>query len=41
VTTGVLIMAHGTPASPDEIAAFYTRIRRGRPPDAAQLAELE
>jgi ferrochelatase len=41
VTTGVLIMAHGTPASPDEIAAFYTRIRRGRPPDAAQLAELD
>jgi ferrochelatase len=41
VTTGVLIMAHGTPARPDEIAAFYTRIRRGRPPDAAQLAELE
>ena len=41
MTTGVLIMAHGTPASPDEIAAFYTRIRRGRPPDAAQLAELE
>ena len=41
MTTGVLIMAHGTPASPDQIAAFYTRIRRGRPPDAAQLAELE
>lgn len=41
MTTGVLIMAHGTPASPDEIAAFYTRIRRGRPPDAAQLAELD
>jgi ferrochelatase len=41
VTVGVLIMAHGTPASPDEIADFYTRIRRGRPPDAAQLAELE
>ena len=41
MTTGVLMMAHGTPASPDEIAAFYTRIRRGRPPDAAQLAELE
>jgi ferrochelatase len=35
------MMAHGTPASPDEIEAFYTRIRRGRPPDAAQLAELE
>jgi ferrochelatase len=34
-------MAHGTPASPDEIGAFYTRIRRGRPPEPAQLAELE
>jgi len=34
-------MAHGTPGRADEIAAFYTRIRRGRPPDAAQLAELE
>jgi ferrochelatase len=34
-------MAHGTPASADAIAAFYTRIRRGRPPEAAQLAELE
>jgi ferrochelatase len=41
VTTGVLIMAHGTPANADEIGAFYTRIRRGRPPEAAQLAELE
>jgi ferrochelatase len=40
VTTGVLLMAHGTPASPDEIEAFYTRIRRGRPPEPAQLAEL-
>lgn len=41
MTTGVLIMAHGTPASADKIAAFYTRIRRGRPPDASQLADLE
>jgi protoporphyrin/coproporphyrin ferrochelatase len=41
VSTGVLIMAHGTPASAGEIAAFYTRIRRGRPPEDAQLAELE
>ncbi len=41
MTTGVLVMAHGTPAAPDEIAAFYTRIRRGRPPEPAQLAELE
>jgi len=38
---GVLVMAHGTPAQRDEIAPFYTRIRRGRPPSAEQLAELE
>lgn len=41
MTTGVLVMAHGTPEHPGEIAAFYTRIRRGRPPEPAQLAELE
>jgi ferrochelatase len=41
VTVGVLVMAHGTPSSPDGIEAFYTRIRRGRPPDADQLAELK
>jgi protoporphyrin/coproporphyrin ferrochelatase len=41
MTTGVLLMAHGTPARPAEIAPFYTRIRRGRPPTPEQLAELE
>ncbi len=41
MTVGVLVMAHGTPASPEQIEPFYTRIRRGRPPDAAQLADLE
>ncbi|MFZ0249772.1 MAG: ferrochelatase [Acidimicrobiales bacterium] len=41
MTTGVLLMAHGTPASTAEIAPFYTRIRRGRPPTPEQLAELE
>jgi protoporphyrin/coproporphyrin ferrochelatase len=41
MTTGVLLMAHGTPATTTEIAPFYTRIRRGRPPAPAQLAELE
>jgi len=41
VTTGVLLMAHGTPSRPDEIGPFYTRIRRGRPPTSEQLAELE
>jgi ferrochelatase len=40
-TTGVLVMAHGTPGSPEEIGPFYTRIRRGRPPEPEQLAELE
>jgi len=34
-------MAHGTPDSPEAIAPFYTRIRRGSPPTPAQLAELE
>ena len=41
MTTGVLVMAHGTPSSPDEIGPFYTRIRRGLPPTREQLAELE
>jgi len=41
MTTGVLIMAHGTPASTKEIRPFSTRIRRGRPPTPEQLAELE
>ena len=41
MTTGVLLMAHGTPASTSEIAPFYTRIRRGRSPTPEQLAELE
>ncbi len=41
MTTGVLVMAHGTPAATSEIAPFYTRIRRGRPPTPEQLAELE
>ena len=39
--TGVLVMAHGTPRSAGEIESFYTEIRRGRPPSAGQLAELE
>ncbi len=38
---GVLVMAHGTPASTEEIGPFYTRIRRGRPPSIDQLADLE
>jgi len=40
-TTGVLVMAHGTPEKRAGIEAFYTRIRRGRPASPDQLAELE
>jgi ferrochelatase len=38
---GVLVMAHGTPSRREDIAPFYTRIRRGRPPSPEQLTELE
>jgi ferrochelatase len=38
---GVLVMAHGTPSRRQDIAPFYTRIRRGRPPTPEQLDELE
>ena len=34
MTEAVLLMAYGTPSSPDEIEAYYTDIRRGRPPTA-------
>ncbi|MHB1508939.1 MAG: ferrochelatase [Acidimicrobiales bacterium] len=39
--TGVLVMAYGTPARPDDIEGFYTDVRRGRPPTPEQLADLE
>jgi ferrochelatase len=38
---GVLVMAHGTPRSLDELPAFYTEIRRGNPPPPELLADLE
>ncbi len=37
---GVLVMAHGTPATPADVEPFYTSIRRGRPPTPELLAEL-
>ena len=37
---GVLLMAYGTPRSPDEIEPYYTDIRRGRPPTPEALADL-
>jgi ferrochelatase len=33
-------MAYGTPRGPDEVEAYYTDIRRGRPPTHEQLADL-
>jgi protoporphyrin/coproporphyrin ferrochelatase len=40
MTTGLVVMAYGTPASPDDVEAYYTHIRRGRPPTREQLDEL-
>lgn len=39
-SVGVVVMAYGTPRSPDEILPYYTDIRRGRPPTDEQLADL-
>lgn len=39
-TTVVMVMAYGTPRSPEEILPYYTDIRRGRPPSDEQLAHL-
>jgi ferrochelatase len=40
VTVGVLVMSYGTPRDRDDIATYYTDIRRGRPPTPELLAEL-
>jgi protoporphyrin/coproporphyrin ferrochelatase len=37
---GILLMAYGSPDSPTDLEAYYTEIRRGRPPTAEQLQEL-
>ncbi|MGI8776725.1 MAG: ferrochelatase [Acidimicrobiales bacterium] len=39
--TGVLVMAYGTPATPGDVEAYYTHVRRGRPPTPEQLADLQ
>lgn len=41
MSVGVVVMAYGTPASPDDVAAYYTHIRRGRPPTDEQLSNLQ
>ncbi len=38
---GVLLMAYGTPANLDEIEAYYTHIRHGRPPTKELLDQLK
>src|SRR5688572_28938209 len=37
---GVLVMAYGTPRSLDDVEAYYTDIRHGRPPTPELLEEL-
>ena len=40
MTVGVVVMAYGTPAGPQDVERYYTDIRRGRPPSPEQLADL-
>lgn len=40
-TVGVLVMAYGTPATPDDVEAYYTHVRGGRPPTPELLADLQ
>jgi protoporphyrin/coproporphyrin ferrochelatase len=40
MTSGVLVMAYGTPRSLDEVESYYTHIRRGSPPPPELLDEL-
>ncbi|WP_088035824.1 ferrochelatase [Evansella clarkii] len=39
-TTGLLVMAYGTPRSLEEVEPYYTHIRRGRKPSEEQLNDL-
>lgn len=40
-TTGLIIMAHGSPKSEDEFEDFLTSIRRGRRPEEDLIAEVK
>ena len=40
MTSGVLVMAYGTPSTREDVAAYYTRIRHGRAPKPELLADL-
>jgi protoporphyrin/coproporphyrin ferrochelatase len=38
--TGVMLMAYGTPETPEHVAPYYTHIRGGRPPSPEAVAHL-
>ncbi len=38
---GVLVMAYGTPRTPEDVEAYYTRIRHGRAPTPELLSDLK
>src|SRR5258708_14788461 len=38
---GVLVMAYGTPAGPEQVETYYTHIRHGRRPTPELLADLQ
>lgn len=40
MTTGVVVMAYGTPRDLGDVEAYYTHVRGGRAPDPRQLADL-
>jgi protoporphyrin/coproporphyrin ferrochelatase len=40
MSVAVLLMAHGTPSSLDQMPAYLTRVRGGRPPSEALIAEI-
>jgi hypothetical protein len=39
-SVAVVLMSYGSPGDPSEIEAYYTDIRRGRPPTPEALADL-
>ena len=41
MSTAVLVMSYGSPEREGEVEAYYTHIRRGRPPTPEQLADLQ
>jgi ferrochelatase len=40
MTTGVLLLAYGSPENPDEVEPYFTHIRGGRPPSPESVENL-